>query len=89
VKGDYIMFIHLGSDQMISADKVVAIINIDSYINITLKEIIELGQAEKNLHLICSMDRAKSLVITDSDIYLSPISSVTLYKRSHNKGGVQ
>jgi len=89
VKGDYTMFIHLGSDQMISADEVVAILNIDSYINTSLKEIIELGIAEKNLHLICSMERAKSLVITDNEIYLSPISSVTLYKRSHNKGGVQ
>ncbi len=83
------MFIHLGSDRMISAEEVVAIINIDSYINVSLKEIIELGRAEKNLHLICSMDRAKSLVITDNQIYLSPISSVTLYKRTHSKGGVQ
>ena len=29
------MFIHLGSDRMISAEEVVAIINIDSYINVS------------------------------------------------------
>ncbi|MGE5543456.1 MAG: extracellular matrix regulator RemB [Bacillota bacterium] len=85
------MFIHLGSDQMIPAEEVVAILNIDSYINISLKEIIEIGLAERNLHSICSRERAKSLVITANKIYLSPISSVTLYKRFQNnaKGGVQ
>ena len=48
------MFIHLGSDQMIPIEKVVAILNIDSYINISLKEIIDLAVAEKTLQPICS-----------------------------------
>ena len=85
------MFIHLGSDYMIPAEEVISILNIDSYINISLKEIIEIGVAERNLHAICSRERAKSLVITANKIYLSPISSVTLYKRSQisAKGGVR
>jgi len=85
------MFIHLGSDYMIPSDKILAIINIDSYINVSLKEIIELGATEKKLHAICTRERAKSLVITSDKIYLSPISSVTLYKRSQMaaRGGIQ
>lgn len=85
------MFIHLGSDQMIPIEEIVAILNIDSYINVSLKEIIEIGIAERNIHSICSRERAKSLVITADKIYLSPISSVTLFKRSQTsaKGGIQ
>ncbi len=85
------MFIHLGSDQMIPIEKVVAILNIDSYINISLKEIIDLAVAEKTLQPICSRERAKSLIITADKIYLSPISSSTLLKRSQitaKKGGI-
>jgi hypothetical protein len=76
---------------MIPTEKIVAILNIDSYINVSLREIIEIGIAERNLHAICSRERAKSLVITSDKIYLSPISSVTLFKRSQTpaKGGIQ
>ena len=85
------MFIHLGSDQIIPAEDIIAILNIDSYINISLKEIIEIAVAERNLHPVCSRERAKSLVITSDKVFLSPISSVTLFKRSRSgaKGGIQ
>ncbi|MGI6551093.1 MAG: extracellular matrix regulator RemB [Syntrophomonadales bacterium] len=85
------MFIHLGSDHMISSRDIIAILNIDSYINISLKEIIEIAIAERNFHPICSRERAKSLVVTTDTIYLSPISSITLFKRSQTgaKGGIQ
>ncbi len=85
------MFIHLGSDHMIPAEDIIAILNIDSYINVSLKEIIEISVAERNFNPICSRERAKSLVITPDKIYLSPISSITLLKRSQlgAKGGLQ
>jgi regulator of extracellular matrix RemA (YlzA/DUF370 family) len=76
---------------MIPTEQVVAILNIDSYINVSLKEIIEIGVAERNLHAICSRERAKSLVITSDKVYLSPISSITLFKRFQktSQGGIQ
>lgn len=76
------MYIHLGSDEMLPIGDIIAIINIDPPISNSVKEIIDLGIAERNLYPICERERAKSLIITSNKIYLSPISTITLYKRS-------
>jgi hypothetical protein len=76
------MYIHLGSDEMLPSKDVVAILNVEPPIPDSIKEIIDLAIAERNLYQICDKDRAKSLVITPGKLYLSPISSLTLFKRS-------
>lgn len=78
------MYIHLGSDEMIHAREIVAILNIEPPVQESLKDIIDLGYAERNIIPICERERAKSLVITEKNIYLSPISSTTLYRRSYH-----
>ncbi|MGE5372927.1 MAG: extracellular matrix regulator RemB [Solirubrobacterales bacterium] len=77
------MYIHLGSDEMIQAKDIIAILNIEPPIPDALKEIIDMGYVDKNIRPICERGRAKSLVITPEQLYLSPISSVTLYRRSY------
>ncbi|MGE5415706.1 MAG: extracellular matrix regulator RemB [Acidobacteriota bacterium] len=76
------MYIHLGSDEVVPIDQVIAILNIEPPLSAALKEIVDLGIAERNLYPICERERAKTLVITTGKMYLSPISSLTLYKRS-------
>jgi len=77
------LYLHLGNDFLISGREVIAIINVDPIeeIDRTVKDIIELGEAERKLELIGEKEKAKCLVITDDRIYLSPISSLTLQKR--------
>ncbi|MGE5397542.1 MAG: extracellular matrix regulator RemB [Chitinophagales bacterium] len=78
------MYLHLGSDEMLPIEEIVAILNIEAPISESVKEIIELASIEKTLKPICKKERAKSLVITSSSVYLSPISSITLFKRSNS-----
>ncbi|MGE5423048.1 MAG: extracellular matrix regulator RemB [Ignavibacteriales bacterium] len=81
------MYIHLGSDEMLPIGDIIAIINIDPPISNSIKEIIDLAVAERTLYPICDRERAKSLVITTDKIYLSPISTITLFKRSRIEFG--
>ncbi len=77
------MFIHLGSDSMIASDQIVAIFNIESSVDSSIQEILDKSEG-KNLVVIGTRDIAKSLVLTNDKIYLSPISSLTLMKRSRS-----
>lgn len=78
------MYIHLGSDEMVPADQVIAILNIENAVSPSVKEIIEIAAAENKIHAICDRERAKTLVVTNDKCYFSPISSVTLMRRSRN-----
>ncbi|MEN6351534.1 MAG: extracellular matrix/biofilm biosynthesis regulator RemA family protein [Syntrophomonas sp.] len=75
------MYIHLGNNYIISAQDVVAILNMNTNLSEDLTDIIDLARLEKKLINISEEGKEKSLVICKDVIYLSPISSVTLYKR--------
>lgn len=79
------MYIHLGNDIVISTRSVIAIVNIQEPVSADLIEIIEIAEIEKKLLTVSYQDKKKSMVICDDQIYLSPISSNTLYKRANNK----
>ena len=77
------MFLHLGGDYVVDLDRVIAILDLEScgkgtstrqYINSTVQE----GKIE----YICEPGKEKSFVITTEKAYYSPISSMTLLKRS-------
>jgi extracellular matrix regulatory protein B len=76
------LFLHLGNDQAISGDKVIAIINLEGYEAETARTLMEKARQENRLTRISSGDKQKSLVVCDDQLYISPISSHTLYKRS-------
>jgi regulator of extracellular matrix RemA (YlzA/DUF370 family) len=76
------MFLHLGNDRVISGDKVIAIVNIEEPLSDELKEIMETAEVERRLTNISTKDKKKALIICDDGVYLSPISSNTLYKRA-------
>lgn len=82
------MFLHVGADVVVSVKRVVAIFDLrSSGVAETTREFLALAQGEKRVTDISGGD-PKSLVLTDSEVYLSPISSLTLMKRadflSHN-----
>ncbi len=80
------MFIHLGGDIVISLKDVISIMDIESSnLSNTTKEFLSIAEDEGFIQKI-SEDEPKSFILTEKNkrtiIYLSPISSVTLYKRA-------
>lgn len=80
------MFLHIGGDVVIPLKNVIAIFDIDSTtVSKDTKEFLKIAEEEGFIESI-SYDLPKSFIITETDkkskIYLSPISSVTLQKRS-------
>ncbi len=77
------MFIHLGGDIVIRSTEVVAILNNDMRDASAITKGFLLTH-EKEDNVICISDELiKSIVVTEKKIYYSPISSLTLKKRSH------
>lgn len=80
------MFLHIGGDVVIPIKNIIAIFDIETTtISKDTKEFLSIAEEEGFIESI-SDDLPKSFIITEIDkkskIYLSPISSVTLQKRS-------
>lgn len=84
------MFLHLGADIIINTKYIVAIMDLDTTsVSKITKEFLK-KSTEKNCVInVSQIDLPKSYVLTDENgkkkVYVSPISSQTLYKRSENK----
>jgi len=76
------MYIHLGSNFIIPSEKVIAILNIYHPLSEDLLDIIETAKLDRNLVYIGEEGKEKTLIICSDKVYLSPISSTTLYKRA-------
>lgn len=86
------MFLHIGGDVVIPLASVIAILDIDTTtISKDTKDFLKVAEEEGFIQSI-SEDLPKSFVITETDkkskIYLSPISSITLQKRSRYIQGI-
>lgn len=84
--GGKTMFLHIGGDVVIPVRIIIAIMDIDTTtVSKDSKEFLKVAEEEGFIETISS-DIPKSFIITETDkisrIYLSPISSVTLQKRS-------
>ena len=83
--GGYKMFLHLGGDILISQEKIIAILDLETVMRNSASEkflnnIINNGDIQN-----ITTGKEKSLVVTVDGNYLSPISSTTLLKRSDSK----
>lgn len=79
------MFIHLGGDIVVPKDQVVAIFNTNLMKKTEVnREFMQIAQNEGFILPITDREKAKSVIITTEHMYLSPISSMTLKKRSDN-----
>jgi extracellular matrix regulatory protein B len=80
------MFLHIGGDVVIPEKNIIAILDIETTtISEDTKEFLRISE-EEGFIISISHDIPKSFIITEFDkkskIYLSPISSVTLMRRS-------
>ncbi|KNY29744.1 extracellular matrix regulator RemB [Pseudobacteroides cellulosolvens] len=80
------MFLHIGGDVVLPLKNIIAIMDIETTtISKDSKDFLKIAEEEGFIESI-SQDLPKSFIITEIDkkskIYLSPISSVTLQKRS-------
>jgi ribosomal protein S8 len=80
------MFLHIGGDTVIPIKNIIAIFDMDTTkVSKDTKEFLKIAEEEGFIKNI-SQDLPKSFIITETDkkskIYLSPISSGTLQKRS-------
>lgn len=80
------MFLHIGGDVVVPIKNIIAIMDLESTtLSKDTREFLSIAEEEGFIESI-SDDIPKSFIITEIDkkskIYLSPISSVTLQKRS-------
>jgi len=77
------MFIHLGGEKIIRASELIAIfdLSIEKSSKIS-KQFVSQANKDKRVEII-GEEECKSLVVTQSKVYYSPISSSTLKKRAH------
>lgn len=79
------MFLHLGGDISVLQKDIIGIFDLGiAEKNGATKELLEIAKGEKNLFPISAKEKAKSFIVTDTKIYVSPISSITLLKRAYN-----
>lgn len=76
------MFLHVGGDVVISMKQVIAILDLrTSKTGEATREFLAMAYGQRRLVDIADGEK-KSLVLTEKEIYLSPISSLTLMKRA-------
>ncbi|HHV60310.1 MAG TPA: DUF370 domain-containing protein [Clostridiaceae bacterium] len=80
------MFVHLGGNVVVPVKNIIGIFDLDkTTISKNTRDFLKVAEEEGFVEII-SEDLPKSFIITEtnhkSKIYLSPISSVTLMKRS-------
>ncbi|WP_053217710.1 extracellular matrix regulator RemB [Virgibacillus senegalensis] len=76
------MFIHIGDDNVIRSEEVVAIIDHQIVASSTINEQMLFNQRKNKKVLDPSEEGTKSIVITKDYIYYSPLSVLTLKKRA-------
>lgn len=76
------MFLHIGGDTVVALEELVAIINQKTTRREATREFMSFASEEKLVTRIGKREREKSIIITTNRIYLSPISTATLLKRS-------
>lgn len=75
------MYVHLGNNYIIPSQNIIAILNIKPPLSEDLIDIIDTAKLDKKIINISENGKEKTLIICDNKVYLSPISSTTLYKR--------
>ena len=84
------MYLHLGSDVVVSQSEIVAILDLDTTsVSKITRQFLDRTQKEGKVVEVSKNDLPKSYVLcTKNDtfqIYISPLSAQTLYKRAAGK----
>ncbi|MDI3480864.1 MAG: extracellular matrix regulatory protein [Tepidanaerobacteraceae bacterium] len=76
------MFIHIGSDEVVLKKDVIMILDKYAVVSKATSEFLQVAREEGFFQGEDGRDK-KSIIICDKKIFFSPISSVTLLKRSN------
>lgn len=77
------MFLHLGADVVVGINRIISILDLRTAgRSEATREFLQLCRSQNRI-LEIAEGTPKSIVVTDREVYLSPISSLTLKKRSH------
>lgn len=77
------MFLHIGGDVVVLKKDIIAIIDSETGLaGEATKEFLQSSKQEGNFKMVNKEEKVKSYIITEQEIYLSPISAFTLLKRS-------
>ena len=76
------MYIHVGEDVLVQSNEIIAILDKASVQDSPI--IQEFLQSRINVTINLSKGEFKSIIITNHQVYLSPLSSSTLSKRTKN-----
>jgi regulator of extracellular matrix RemA (YlzA/DUF370 family) len=81
------MFLHIGGNTVVPSQEIIAILDMETEKLPVTREFLEIAGDEGFIKNIASKEKAKSFVITNDQIFLSPISCTTLKKRSRSFSG--
>jgi len=77
------MFLHLGGEITIPQREIMGIFDYEAIGKSPItKEFLDLARNDKNVVEISASLQVKSFIITNTKVFLSPISSTTLQKRA-------
>lgn len=76
------MFLHLGEDTVINSRNVIGIFDMDtSTVNKATRDYLEKAEKENRVVYV-NYELPKSFVVTENKIYVSPLNTSTLLKRT-------
>jgi len=76
------MFIHLGEDTVINDKEIIGVFDIDtSTVNKATRDYLSKAEKEKRV-IYVNYDLPKSFIVCDDRVYISPINTATINKRS-------
>lgn len=76
------MFIHLGEDTVINDKEIIGVFDIDtSTVNKATRDYLSKAEKDKRIVYV-NYDLPKSFIVCDNEVYISPINTSTINKRS-------
>ena len=76
------MYLHLGEDIVVNSKRVLGIFDMDtSTVNKATRDYLEKAEKENKI-IYVNFELPKSFVVTDDKIYVSPLNTSTLLKRT-------
>lgn len=76
------MFLYLGGEVVVPVREIVGIFDVRMRLSPITKEFLHVSRDEGIFKVVGGDERAKSLVVTTKEVYLSPVSCHTLKRRS-------
>ncbi|MCD7873025.1 MAG: DUF370 domain-containing protein [Clostridiales bacterium] len=79
------MYLHIGEDVVINSKKIIGIFDMDtSTVNKATRDFLSKAEKENKI-IYVSYDLPKSFVVSEDKIYVSPLNTATLLKRTRQE----